>query len=67
MSGVQAPSADPRAMNIINIILPVITMAVTFALYTIVQKKELTASTGALSHAQRYLSADSSLRQYDRL
>ena len=33
---------------ILNTLLPVLTMAVTFAFYTAVQKKELTAATGTL-------------------
>jgi hypothetical protein len=45
-------------------ILPVLTMSITFAFYTLVQKKELTASKG-MSRLAR--GADISLYQYDRV
>ncbi|KAK8861564.1 hypothetical protein IAR55_002386 [Kwoniella newhampshirensis] len=34
------------ATNLLNIILPVLTMTVTFAMYTLVQKRQLTAAKG---------------------
>jgi uncharacterized MnhB-related membrane protein len=36
--------ADNRINTIINLILPVMVMGVTFAVYTLVEKKELTAA-----------------------
>jgi hypothetical protein len=45
-------------------ILPVLTMSITFAFYTLVQKRELTASKG--EHI-RLNGADASLHQYDRI
>ena len=45
-------------------ILPVLTMSITFAFYTLVQKRELTASKG--EHLCMS-GADTSLHQYDRI
>ena len=38
--------ADRRGTTLLNLVLPVLTMSITFAFYTLVQKKELTASKG---------------------
>jgi EamA domain-containing membrane protein RarD len=40
--------ADDRGTTLLNLVLPVLTMSITFAFYTLVQKKELTASKGKL-------------------
>lgn len=38
-----------RATNIITNVIPIMTMAITLAVYTVVQKKQLTASAGEFS------------------
>lgn len=38
--------ADSRLTKLLNILLPVLTMSVTYASYTLIQKRELTAATG---------------------
>lgn len=35
-----------RSTTLLNLVLPVLTMSITFAFYTLVQKEELTASKG---------------------
>jgi hypothetical protein len=51
--GIQADKGLPSITNQMSQILPILTMVVTFAVYTGVQKKELTASTGKLIRAVR--------------
>lgn len=49
-------------------VLPVLTMSITFAFYTLVQKRELTASKGKLAANDILgIEADISLYQYDRV
>lgn len=47
-TGKKIPLITFRATVLMNTFLPVLTMAVTFACYTAVQKRELTAAKGTL-------------------
>lgn len=54
-----------RSTTLLNLILPVITMSITFAFYTLVQKQELTASKGTSQLQKSGAGLTSSLYEYD--
>lgn len=63
--GGPAVVTDIRANIIINTFLPVLTMTVTFAFYTLVQKQELTASKGRLALLAHLMSVFTSMTVFE--
>lgn len=52
------PQLTFRSTTLLNLVLPVLTMSITFAFYTLVQKQELTASKGTLDMPVQRRGAD---------